>query len=149
MNGASGILTDIVVQNPHRYPALEVTRLRDWLAGLVAELTSDATSFGVKLVDDDEMRSLNRQFREKDAPTDVLSFPGGDSAEGRHLGDVAISVPTTRSQARRQGHSTQRELRLLLIHGVLHCLGYDHETDSGEMERIEAELRRKWLADVD
>jgi rRNA maturation RNase YbeY len=149
MSSASGLLTDIVVQNPHRYPGLEVARLRDWLAGLVAELTFDAASFGVRLVDDGEMRSLNRQFRGKDAPTDVLSFPGGESAEGRHLGDVVISIPTTRSQARRQGHSTQRELRLLLVHGVLHCLGYDHEKDSGEMERIEAELRKKWLADVD
>ncbi len=149
MSGASGLLTDIVVQNPHRYPALELARLRDWLAALVAELASDFASFGVRLVDDDEMRSLNRQFRGKDSPTDVLSFPGGDSAEGRHLGDVVIAIPRTRSQATRQGHSTQRELRLLLVHGVLHCLGYDHEMDSGEMERLEARLRRKWLADVD
>ena len=56
-----------------------------------------------------------------------------------------ISVPTARRQARAAGHSAERELRLLLLHGVLHCLGYDHETDEGEMERLERRLRRRWL----
>jgi probable rRNA maturation factor len=91
------------------------------------------------------MRRLNRDFRGKDASTDVLSFPGSVGGEGRHLGDVAIAVPTARRQAAAAGHDTERELRLLLLHGVLHCLGHDHETDGGEMERLERRLRRRWL----
>ena len=142
-------MSEIVVQNPRRYRSLERAQLQDWLVLLVADLAPETKSLGVRLVDDEEMRQLNRQFRGQDAPTDVLSFPGGESAEGTHLGDVVISVPTARHQAQSRGHSTQRELRLLLVHGVLHCLGYDHEADSGEMDRIETKLQRRWLADVD
>lgn len=142
-------MSEIVVQNPRRYRSLERDQLQDWLVQLVADLAPEAKSLGVRLVDDEEMRQLNRQFRGVDAPTDVLSFPGGDWAEGSHLGDVVISIPSARHQAQSRGHSTQRELRLLLVHGVLHCLGYDHEADAGEMNRFESRLRRRWLADVD
>lgn len=142
-------MSEIVVQNPRRYQSLERADLQAWLVLLVAELAPETTSLGVRLVDDEEMRQLNRRFRGRDAPTDVLSFPGGDTEEGRYLGDVVISIPTARHQAQSRGHSTQRELRLLLIHGVLHCLGYDHGADAGEMDRIEAKLRRRWLTDVD
>lgn len=142
-------MSEIVVQNPRRYQSLERADLQAWLVLLVADLVPKTTSLGVRLVDDEEMRQLNRRFRGRDAPTDVLSFPGGDTAEGSHLGDVVISIPTARHQARSRGHSTQRELRLLLIHGLLHCLGHDHMADAGEMDRIETELRRRWLADVD
>lgn len=142
-------ISEIVVQNPRRYQSLERAELRDWLTLLVADLAPETKSLGVRLVNDREMQQLNRQFRGVDAPTDVLSFPGGDWAEGNHLGDVVISIPTARHQAQSRGHSTQRELRLLLVHGVLHCLGYDHEADAGEMNRLESKLRRRWLADVD
>jgi probable rRNA maturation factor len=71
----------------------------------------------------------------------VLSFPG----EEGHLGDILISVPTARRQAAEAGHGAERELRTLLLHGVLHCLGHDHETDGGEMERLERRLRKAWL----
>ena len=140
---------EIVVQNPLRYQAIERSALEEWVTLLVADVAPETASFGVRLVSDREMQEINRQYRGRDAPTDVLSFPGGDSAEGYHLGDVVISVPTARQQAESRGHSTQRELRLLLVHGVLHCLGHDHEVDSGEMEQIEMELRRRWVADVD
>lgn len=140
---------EIVVQNPRRYQSIDRSALEDWLALFVAEVAPRPASLGVRLVGDEEMQEFNRQFRGKDAPTDVLSFPGGESAEGHHLGDVIISVPTARQQAESRGHSTQRELRLLLVHGVLHCLGHDHEVDSGEMEQLESDLRRRWLADVD
>lgn len=142
-------MSEIVVQNPRRYQSLERADLQAWLVLLVADLAPETTSLGVRLVDDEEMRQLNRRFRGRDAPTDVLSFPGGDTEEGSYLGDVVISIPTARHQAQSRGHSTQRELRLLLIHGVLHCLGYDHKADAGEMDRIEAKLRRRWLTDVD
>lgn len=140
---------EITVQNPRRYRSLQTSDLRLWLDELLRELAPDTSSFGVRLIDDDEMRQLNWRFRGLDRPTDVLSFPGGDTEEGHHLGDVVISIPTARAQAEQRGHSTRSELRLLLVHGVLHCLGYDHEADSGEMDRIESRLRRRWGIDVD
>ncbi|HSG39895.1 MAG TPA: rRNA maturation RNase YbeY, partial [Thermoanaerobaculia bacterium] len=96
---------------------------------------------GARFVSDREMRRVNREFRGKDKTTDVLSFPG----EEGHLGDVMIAVPTARRQAAEAGHGVDRELKVLLLHGVLHCLGHDHETDQGEMERLERRLRRTWI----
>lgn len=94
----------------------------------------------VVLAGDDLLRRLNREYRGRDRPTDVLSFPGPGEGEG--LGDVVISVPTAARNARRQGHSVQRELDILAVHGLLHVLGYDHETDDGTMDRLEERLRR-------
>ena len=103
-------------------------------------------SAAVAFVDDEAMRDLNRRFRRKDRTTDVLSFPDGEPARGSgpaRLGDIAISVPTARRQARRRGHAASRETQLLLLHGFLHLLGYDHETDDGQMEMLERTLRRE------
>ena len=111
----------------------------------MADLAPGVRSLGIRLTSEREMRDLNRRFRRKDEPTDVLSFPGEEFPEGRHLGDIAISVPTARRQASAQGHELSRELQVLLLHGVLHCLGYDHETDDGTMARLEAELRPRWI----
>jgi probable rRNA maturation factor len=139
---------DLALHNPCGYPEVRRRRLRPWLAALLGELAPAAGSFGVRFASDREMRRLNRDFRGKDRPTDVLSFPGGEEpGAGWHLGDVVISVPTARRQAAAAGHPAERELRLLLLHGVLHCLGHDHETDQGEMERLERRLRRRWLED--
>lgn len=93
----------------------------------------------VLLTGDSEIRRLNRQFRHKDKATDVLSFPGIDA---RFAGDIAISVSTAARNARRLGHPAADEVKVLLLHGVLHLAGYDHETDQGEMARKEARLRR-------
>ena len=142
-------MIEIALQNPRRYRSLERSRLRSWLAGLLDDLVPQAQSFGVRFVNDSDMQQLNRDFRGKDVPTDVLSFPGGESTEGYHLGDVVISIPTARRQALEGGIAEQRELRTLLIHGALHCLGYDHETDEGEMDRLESRARQRWLVDVD
>lgn len=136
---------EVVLQNPGGYPEAEEVDLAAWLEALLAEVAPDAESFGVRLTSDREMRRLNRTFRGKDAPTDVLSFPGGVTGEGLHLGDVVVSVPTARRQARAAGHRSVRELELLLLHGVLHCMGHDHETDDGTMDRLEARLREAWL----
>jgi probable rRNA maturation factor len=132
---------EIVLLNPNHYPESGVRRLRPWLGALVAELAPRAESLGVRFVGDREMRRANRRFRGQDATTDVLSFPG----EGEHLGDLLIAVPAARRQAAAAGHGVDRELKTLLLHGVLHCLGYDHETDRGEMERLERRLRRRWV----
>lgn len=135
---------EIALQNPNRYAEVDAGALRPWLAELVAELAPDADSFTARIVGDRAMRRVNRDFRRKDATTDVLSFPGGPTPEGTHLGDVLVSLPAARRQAP-AGDDLDRELRRLLLHGVLHCLGHDHETDGGEMERLEARLRRKWV----
>lgn len=132
---------EIVFQNPNRYPEAQARRLRPWLERLVGALAPQAESLGIRFSGDREMRRANRTWRGKDKTTDVLSFPGEDG----HLGDILISVPTARRQAEAAGHPVERELKILLLHGVLHCLGYDHETDQGEMERLERRLRRRWL----
>ena len=129
--------------NPNHYPETGVRRLRPWLARLVAELAPQAQSLGARFVSDREMRQTNRHYRGKDETTDVLSFPGDEG----HLGDVLIAVPAARRQAAAAGHSVDVEIKTLLLHGALHCLGYDHETDQGEMERLERKLRRRWIAE--
>lgn len=94
----------------------------------------------IALMSDGAMRRLNARFRGRDYATDVLSFP---SDEPGLLGDIAIALGVAARQARRLGHSEATELRILALHGVLHLLGYDHETDTGAMARAEDRLRRK------
>ena len=90
---------------------------------------------------DAELQRLNRTFRRKDYPTDVLSFPAGDTP-GPYLGDLAISWQRARAQARAFGHSVETEIQVLMLHGVLHLIGLDHETDGGRMSRAETRWRR-------
>jgi probable rRNA maturation factor len=106
----------------------------------------------VALVSDGRMRTLNRSYRNKDYVTDVLSFParaadGVDSvsaaAAPQYLGDIVIAAGVAQRQADEVGHPIGTELRVLALHGLLHLLGYDHETDKGEMARLEARLRKK------
>lgn len=143
--GTQEDLCEIVLQNPCRYPEAGARRLRPWLTRLVASVAPGADSFAVRFTSDRELRRLSSAYRNKDKPTDVLSFPGEESPDGHHLGDVAISVPAARRQAESAGHGVDRELKILLLHGVLHCLGYDHETDDGTMNDLESKLRRRWL----
>jgi probable rRNA maturation factor len=119
---------------------------------------SKGSPFDCLITGDAELRRLNREFRGKDEPTDVLSFPlqGGPPKPRRsrvvntgygypprvRLGDLAISLTRARRQAREFGHSTELELRILMLHGVLHLLGLDHETDGGQMARAE----KRWRA---
>jgi len=100
----------------------------------------------IAFVDDEAMRSLNRRFRHSASTTDVLTFPADDSygdpsKGGRPLGDIVISVDQARRQAAGEKHSLATEVRYLILHGILHALGYDHETDSGDMNALEAEVR--------
>jgi probable rRNA maturation factor len=104
----------------------------------------------VLLADDATLRRLNRTFRGKDKATDVLSFPAGpttvffgDPGAPQLAGDLAISLETAARQAERFGHALRDEVRVLLLHGVLHLAGFDHETDTGEMAAREAELRER------
>jgi probable rRNA maturation factor len=94
----------------------------------------------VALVSDTRVQKLNARYRAKDTPTDVLSFA---AEEPGFLGEIVIASGVARRQARDAGHSTQVELRVLALHGLLHLLGYDHERDGGRMARVERRLRRK------
>jgi probable rRNA maturation factor len=109
-------------------------------------LDHEISEVSVAFVDDDAMRELNKRFRGKDKTTDVLTFPADDSygdptEDGRPLGDIVICVDQARRQAADEKHSLATEVRYLLVHGVLHALGYDHETDQGEMNAIEGSIR--------
>ncbi|HZB87427.1 MAG TPA: rRNA maturation RNase YbeY [Terracidiphilus sp.] len=97
----------------------------------------------VLLTTDSVIRRLNRQFRGKNKATDVLSFPASGPAAAGMAGDLAISVPTARRQAAEQGHALATEIKVLLLHGLLHLAGYDHETDDGQMARRERLLRAR------
>jgi len=100
---------------------------------------------GIALVSNRRIRALNRTYRRKDYATDVLSFPSEPSALSPEpfLGEIVIARGVARRQARGARHSELSELRVLALHGLLHLLGYDHESDSGEMRRAERRLRRK------
>jgi probable rRNA maturation factor len=104
----------------------------------------------VLVTNSSELRSLNRRFRKKDKPTDVLSFPSRQAVRGvvtRAAGDVAISFDIARENARKLGHSVSDEVKILVLHGILHLAGFDHERDNGEMARQEGRLRRQLKLD--
>ena len=108
-------------------------------AGAIGKSDSSAT---IAFVSDKTIRQLNRQFRGADKATDVLSVPAGDEDE-TNLVDVAISVETAARQAKENGLTFDEEVAQLILHGLLHLCGYDHETDNGEMNRFELRMRRK------
>jgi probable rRNA maturation factor len=101
----------------------------------------------VLLSSDATIRDLNHRFRGKDEATDVLSFPAEHfkdrNAAERVAGDVAIGVETARRQAAEQGHALATEIKVLILHGLLHLAGYDHETDAGKMQRRERQMRAR------
>ena len=97
----------------------------------------------VLLTSSAEMKSLNRRFRGKDKPTDVLSFPAEPGAQKQFAGDIAISAEIASQNARALGHSPADEVKILVLHGVLHLRGYDHECDNRQMARREKQLRAK------
>jgi probable rRNA maturation factor len=110
------------------------------------KLKEEITEVSIAFIDDEAMKELNQKFRKKSKTTDVLTFPADDSynepsATGRPLGDIVISVDQARRQAADEKHSLATEIRYLVLHGVLHALGYDHETDQGEMNALEIEVR--------
>jgi probable rRNA maturation factor len=108
-------------------------RLRQSVAG--------GRGFCCLLTDDRELRRLNRQFLEKDCPTDVISFP--EPGPDGFLGEMAISVQRAAEQARRYGHGVEQEIGVLMLHGLLHLLGMDHEKDRGRMARAEKRWREE------
>jgi probable rRNA maturation factor len=110
-----------------------------------AEAVGLTGEFSVLLAGDERLRALNLQFRGLDKPTDVLSFPAlQESANGEQGGDLAISLETAAAQAAAHGHSLQIEVKVLILHGLLHLAGYDHERDRGRMRRRETVLRKQF-----
>src|SRR5205085_1533495 len=91
----------------------------------------------IAFVDDESMKALNKRFRKKNKTTDVLTFPSDDS----YASDIIISVEQAKRQASDEKHSLATEIRYLILHGVIHSLGYDHETDDGEMNALELKTR--------
>jgi probable rRNA maturation factor len=156
----------------NRQRAVRVARrpLELFLRRVGNDLDLDDSDVTVCLVSDREIARMNAAFRKKKGPTDVLSFPadrqhriltsrrkrvyteGAGKGRGkrearpaeRYLGDIAIAPETARRCAGKNGRSLSNELRVLILHGVLHLLGYDHETDRGEMDRVERKMRRRF-----
>jgi probable rRNA maturation factor len=156
----------------NRQRAVRVARgpLEAFLRRVENEMDLGDSDVTVCLVSDAEIARMNQTFRKKKGPTDVLSFPAEEKlltfvkrkkktyTEGAeksrrdqasrsmqsYLGDIAIAPLTARRYAKKNGRSLSNELRVLILHGVLHLLGYDHETDRGEMDRIERKMRRRF-----
>jgi probable rRNA maturation factor len=134
--------------------AMDLTSLREYERRVKSALDLGQRHFNVCFVSEEDISRMNSVYRGKAASTDVLSFPWeGEGESGpeefaagefrNFLGDVVISVATAERNARAEGHSTEEEIRLLILHGVLHLLGYDHETDRGEMKSLELSLRER------
>ncbi|HET8924644.1 MAG TPA: rRNA maturation RNase YbeY [Candidatus Acidoferrum sp.] len=147
-----------MILNRQRAVRLARGPLEAFLRRVKRELGVAKSGVTVCLMSDAEIARLNRDFRGKQGPTDVLSFPEISHSAARpsptlatrhsplttDLGDIAISPETARRYAKKHGRRLPEELRVLILHGVLHLLGYDHETDSGEMDRIERKLRKRF-----
>ena len=122
--------------------ALPPARVRRILVSAARVAGGGDRDVSVFFCGDRRMAGLNRRWRRRNRSTDVLSFPVGESG-ARFLGDIVIAVPYASRQARRRGDSAAREMDRLLVHGYLHLLGYDHETDDGEMDALEARVRAR------
>jgi probable rRNA maturation factor len=136
------------------FRGVPATLRRGAVAGFARRVAAEVTkgrTFDCLVTTDRELQRLNREFRGKDKTTDVLSFPVGPPLPNgrgsvsslRHMGDIAVSLGRARAQAREFGHAVEREIQILMLHGVLHLMGMDHESDGGRMARAELRWRRK------
>jgi probable rRNA maturation factor len=132
---------EVVLLNRQRRRRVDAARVRRVLRGAARKLGVSG-EVALVLAGDRTLHRLNRDYRGKDKPTDVLSFPG----EAAGLGDIVISVETAERNARRLGRTLPQEIDVLALHGFLHVLGYDHEKDDGRMDHLEQRLRRELLA---
>jgi probable rRNA maturation factor len=140
----------MIINRQRRVP-LAMEPLEHFSERVCNELRFPPGSVTIRLVSDAAIARLNRTFRHKQGPTDVLSFPADGAKRARnanYAGDIAISPETARRNARRMDRALLSEIRLLILHGMLHLAGFDHETDHGEMDRVERRLRRRLGVDV-
>jgi probable rRNA maturation factor len=146
-----------MIVNRQRAARLARPPLESFLRRVRNELGLEEDSLTVCLVSDAEIARMNEKFRKKKGPTDVLSFPtvarrrparvrwGSRTVKpDEYLGDIVISPATARRYAKKHERKLSSELQVLILHGVLHLLGYDHETDRGEMDRVERKLRKRF-----
>jgi probable rRNA maturation factor len=137
----------IEVINRQRKVPVELAHWRSFIESALKAVPSQGVGVTVAFVSDRIMRELNRSWRGKRGTTDVLSFPADqadfEKVSEATLGDIAISLERAQLQAQENGLELQQEIAQLILHGLLHLCGYDHETDHGEMNRLELTLRRK------
>ena len=137
----------IEVVNRQRKVSIDGERWRAFAERALKVVPANGAGATVAFVSDRLMRELNSRWRGKRGTTDVLSFPSGqeefERSEGASLGDVVISVEQAARQAAEHGLDFEGEVRQLILHGLLHLCGYDHETDGGEMNALELRLRRR------
>ena len=135
-----------MIVNRQRRVHVAVKPLEEFFDRVRLELRFPHEAVTVQLISDSAMARLNQTFRNKRGPTDVLSFPANGAKPERnapYIGDIAISPQTARRNARRFSRTLPAEMRILILHGMLHLAGLDHETDNGEMDRVERRLRRQ------
>ena len=130
----------VEVVNRQRHLQLDTEAWSTFATKALNAIGKNEASATIAFVSDKRIRELNRQFRGIDKSTDVLSFP---AEEETNLGDIALSVETAVMQAKENSLSVETEIAQLILHGLLHLSGYDHETDKGQMNRLELKLRRK------
>ena len=136
----------MIVNRQRRVP-IAIDPLQQFYERVQRELGFAPESVTIQLISDDSMARLNQTYRKKHGPTDVLSFPANGlrrrAGSSEYIGDIAISPETARRNARRFSRSLPREMRILILHGMIHLAGFDHETDHGEMNRLERRLRKR------
>ena len=135
----------MIVNRQRRVP-VAILPLQEFYERARRELGFVSGSVTIQFISDKSMAELNETYRNKRGPTDVLSFPANGARPSRgaeYVGDIAISPETARRNARRFSRSLPLELRILILHGMIHLAGYDHETDRGEMDRLERRLRMR------
>jgi probable rRNA maturation factor len=137
---------EVLVLNRQRRRRVSEERLRGVVERAAAALSAGKGDVAIVISRDALLRRLNRSYRKKDAATDVLSF--GSARAAGSLGDIVISVDAAERNAASEGHSLTEELEILVLHGWLHLLGYDHERDRGTMKRLEQRLRRRVLRET-
>lgn len=143
------------IENWQKMVAVDIAGLDGFFRKICREIGLRYPPAAVCFLADREMKRLNTRYRKKRKTTDVLSFPSEEREQPKSvrnaatrlrmqfLGDIAISPTVAKQNAHRFGRSMAAEIRILLLHGILHLMGYDHESDRGEMERVEAKLRRR------
>jgi rRNA maturation RNase YbeY len=137
-----------MILNRQKKIRLSTNALQMFLREIQRELKLENAQITIAFVSDTEIARWNFAFRKKKGPTDVLSFPAFTNGTRRkksdeNLGDIAIAPETARRYARKNARTLQQELRVLMLHGILHLMGYDHGSDRGQMNRIEQRLRRR------
>jgi probable rRNA maturation factor len=135
----------IEVVNRQRKMAVDIERWQAFSERALKSIRKSESDATIAFVSDRQMKDLNKRFRNINRSTDVLSFPAEEvgAAAGTNLGDIAVSLERATTQAEENGLTLEVEIAQLILHGLLHLCGYDHETDQGQMNRLELQLRQK------